>query len=149
MLFFLIASSIFILDQMIKVIVKNSMCVNQSIPLVDNILHLTFVQNKGAAFGILSNMGWFLIIVGVLVICGIIYFHEKIKYNDSFQIPLAFLLGGSLGNMYDRISRSYIIDYIDFRVWPVFNLADIMINVGVFLIIVRLFMEKKNAPDIV
>jgi len=59
-------------------------------------------------------------------------------------VPLAFLLGGSLGNMVDRIFRSYVIDYIDFRIWPVFNFADIMINVGVFLLVIQLIFEKEE-----
>lgn len=144
MAFSLIAISVFVLDQIIKFIISNAMIVNQSIPVVNNIFNITYVQNKGAAFGIFWGIGWPLILIGILVILGIVYFHEKMKINDFTQLPLALLLGGSMGNIFDRVFRSYVIDYLDFRVWPVFNLADIMINVGVLLIIIHLFQEESN-----
>lgn len=144
MAFSLIAISVFVLDQIIKFIISKAMIVNQSIPVVNNIFNITYVQNKGAAFGIFWGIGWPLILIGILVILGIVYFHEKMKINDFTQLPLALLLGGSMGNIFDRVFRSYVIDYLDFRVWPVFNLADIMINVGVLLIIIHLFQEESN-----
>lgn len=145
MAFTLIAFAVFISDQIIKRVVAGAMAPNQSIPLIKNILHLTYVQNRGAAFGIFWGKTWFLLFVGAVVIAAIIYFHERIKFNDMLQVPLALLLGGSLGNLSDRFIFHYVVDYIDFRVWPVFNLADIFINMGVFLIIITLFIERKEA----
>lgn len=145
MAFTLITFAVFISDQIIKRIVAGAMAPNQSIPLLNNILHLTYVQNRGAAFGIFWGKTWFLLFVGAVVIAAIIYFHERIKFNDMLQAPLALLLGGSLGNLSDRFIFHYVVDYIDFRVWPVFNLADIFINIGVFLIIITLFIERKEA----
>lgn len=144
MAFSLTAISVFVLDQAIKFIIHKTMIVNQSIPVINNIFNITYVQNKGAAFGIFWGIGWPLILIGLLVILGIVYFHEKMKRNDFTQLPLALLLGGSMGNIFDRVFRSYVIDYLDFRVWPVFNLADIMINVGVLLIIIHLFQEESK-----
>lgn len=141
MFFFIITSLVFLADQAVKFRVHHGMMLNQSIPLLDGILSLTYVRNKGAAFGLLWGDSFFLILVGAVVVALIVYFHKKVKSNDFMQLPLAFLLGGSLGNIFDRVFRTYVIDYIDFHFFPVFNLADIMINVGVFLIIIRLFVK--------
>ena len=142
--FIVIASLIFILDHSIKILVDKTMVVNQSIPVLNNILSITYVQNRGAAFGLFWGSTLILIIVGFLAILGIIYFHEHIAKNSLLQFPLAFLLGGSLGNIVDRLFRSYVVDYIDFHFWPVFNLADIMINLGVFLIVLYIMFNKGD-----
>ncbi|MBI5701664.1 signal peptidase II [Candidatus Saganbacteria bacterium] len=144
MLFFVVSSLIFLADQAIKYHVHNLMFVNQSIPVIDGIMSLTYVRNKGAAFSLFSGESAFLIIVGALVVAAIIYFHEKMEFNDFLQFPLAMLLGGSVGNIFDRIFRTYVIDYIDFHFFPVFNLADIAINISVFLIILRLFYKGRK-----
>ncbi|OGC09931.1 signal peptidase II [candidate division WOR-1 bacterium RIFOXYA2_FULL_37_7] len=143
MQFFIITASVFLFDQLTKFLVYHFMRLNQTIPVIKNVLHLTYIQNTGAAFGILRGQMWFLLIVGTLAVSAIFYFHEKLKFDDYLQTPLALLLGGSFGNMFDRIFRHYVIDFIDFRVWPVFNVADIMINIAVFFIIFIILKEGK------
>lgn len=144
MRFLFISILILVIDQVIKNYINIKMAVNESLPVISNFLYLTYVQNKGAAFGLFWGSERFLIVVGIFVIFCIIYFYRKNKINMCMVIPLSFLLGGSLGNMADRIFRAYVIDYIDFRIWPVFNFADIMINVGVFLLVVQLIFEKEE-----
>lgn len=145
MLFPLISFLVLLSDQAVKYLIHSLMKPNQSVPVIKDIIHITYVQNEGAAFGLFAGMTPFLLISGGLIIAAIIYFHNKMRFNDRLRVPLALLLGGSLGNMFDRLFRSYVIDYIDFRFFPVFNIADIMINLGIFLMIVRLFMkEEKN-----
>lgn len=135
---------IFILDQATKFLVHRALLPNQSLPLVKNFLHLTYVQNKGAAFGLLSGQRILLISLGILIAALIYYFHLKLKTGDRLQLPLGFILGGSLSNILDRISRHYVVDFIDFRFWPVFNFADIMINVGVGWLIFMLVFRKEQ-----
>ncbi len=142
MLFILITTIVFITDHLLKILVDRTMHVNQSIPVIKDILSLKSVQNRGAAFGLFWGSTTVLIIIGIAAIIAIIYFHEHVRKNAYLQIPLAFLLGGSLGNIVDRLSRWYVIDYIDFHIWPVFNYADIMINLGVFLIILHIMWHR-------
>ena len=144
MIFFLIVFFVLIFDQGLKFLVKTLMNPGQSIPLIKNVLHLTFVQNKGAAFGLFYGKGWLLLIIGAIVIATIIYFHFKLSSKSFYQMPLALILGGSLGNFLDRLFLGHVVDYIDFRIWPVFNLADIMINLGVALLIFKMVFLKEQ-----
>ena len=125
------------------------MYLGQSIPLLDGILKLTYVRNTGAAFSLFVGFSPYLTVVGVVVMLVVIYFHYRIPLQSYvLQTGLAAVLGGSLGNLIDRIFRAYVIDYLDVGIWPVFNFADIMINTGVILIAFNLFIrEKKNVSD--
>ena len=144
-MFILISSVIFIFDQLIKFAIHSNFSPNQSVPVVKGILYLTYVQNQGAAFGLFNGWRQLIIAVGIAVIAGICYIGRKNKADLVLQVSLALILGGSLGNLADRIIRSYVVDYIDFRFWPVFNLADMMINLGVFIVIIKMIIEKKDA----
>jgi signal peptidase II len=148
MLFYLISGLIVVADQIIKQLVHTYMAFGSSIPLI-GILKLTYVKNTGAAFSLFTGFTPYLSLISILVIVVVIYFHHKTPVNHYLmQIGLSFVLGGSIGNLIDRLFRSYVIDYIDFTYWPVFNLADSMINIGVLLIIINLLIkEKKNAVN--
>ncbi|KPJ68452.1 hypothetical protein AMJ44_06460 [candidate division WOR-1 bacterium DG_54_3] len=145
MFFYVLALAILIIDQVLKSLVHQSMSLGQSIPLLDGIIKLTYVRNTGAAFSLFVGFSPYLLVIGVIVALAVIYFHYKIPARNYYlQTGLAFILGGSLGNLVDRIFRSYVIDYLDVTVWPVFNFADIMINAGVILIAFKLFAERKK-----
>jgi signal peptidase II len=148
MLFYFLAFSILTIDQIIKLVVANSMALGQTIPLF-GIVQLTYVRNTGAAFSLFSGFSPFLTVISIIVIIAVIYFHYKIPAKSTMlQIGLAYILGGSLGNLIDRLFRGYVIDYINFTFWPVFNFADIMINLGVLLIIIQIFIkERKGASN--
>lgn len=148
MFFYLLSLAIFVIDQFLKYLVHRFMYLGQSITLLDGI-KLTYVRNTGAAFSLFTGFFAYLSVIGIIVVLAVIYFHHKIPKNKyCLQTALAFILGGSLGNLIDRIFRSYVIDYIDLSVWPVFNLADIMINLGIFLVVIQLIKkEKKRASD--
>jgi signal peptidase II len=148
MIFYLIALIILVIDQSFKYMVHDSLRLGQTISLMGNALKLTYVRNTGAAFSLFVGFSPYLVVAGILVAAAVIYFHCKIpKKNFILQTGLAFVLGGSLGNLVDRIFRSYVIDYIDITIWPVFNFADIMINLGVILIAFKLFeKEEEDVP---
>jgi signal peptidase II len=149
MLFYFIAALIAVADQILKIIVHQHMFLNQSIPLIGEVVKLTYVRNTGVAFSLFVGFSPYLAIVGTLVVGLVIYFHYRLTfYNYLVQIGLAFILGGSLGNLIDRFARGYVIDYMDITIWPVFNLADVMINIGVILLAYKLFEEEeKNVSD--
>jgi len=147
MLFYFLALLIVLIDQYLKQLVAGSMTLGQSVPIVNEFLKLTYVRNTGAAFSLFVGFSPYLAVIGVLVVVLVIYFHYKLPAKSlALQLGLAFLLGGSLGNLTDRLLHSYVIDYIDINIWPVFNFADIMINVGVFLIAFN-FLRATDKPD--
>lgn len=118
-----------------------------SIPLIDNILYITVVFNKGAAFSILRGQTTFLIYIGIVFIAFffILMMRER-KRSVIYYISCGLVLGGALSNLYDRIFLGYVIDYIDIKIWPVFNLADSCITVGAILLFISSF--RKNGKDI-
>lgn len=130
-----IAFFVVIVDQLTKYLVQNLMSYGQSIPLFPNIFHFTYIINHGAAFGILPNQDWFFLsVVFVLFVIFFIY-RKKIPCEPLyFPIGLGLLLGGALGNAIDRVFLSGVVDFFDFRIWPIFNVADIAICIGVTLI---------------
>lgn len=135
-MFYLVAFLVLAADQFFKYLINRSMTLGQSLPLLDGFLKLTYVRNTGAAFSLFVGFSPYLSVIGVIVAAVVIYYYYKIP-NKSLvlQLGLASLLGGILGNLIDRLVRSFVIDYLDINIWPVFNFADIMINVGVFLIL--------------
>jgi signal peptidase II len=147
MLFYSLALVILLLDQFFKQLVARSLPLGQSVPLFSDFLKLTYVRNTGAAFSLFVGFSSYLAVVVVLVVLLVIYFHYKLPAKSLWlQLGLSCLLGGSLGNLTDRLLHSYVIDYLDITIWPVFNFADIMINVGVFLIAFN-FMRLTDKPD--
>jgi len=135
--FFVIALAVLVCDQWIKYVIVSNMEHYQSIPVIKNIFHITYVQNKGAAFGLLPNQTLFFVIVTIIVVAVIITVFWKTRHRNNFgllHLSLALQLGGALGNLIDRIRLGYVIDFLDFRIWPVFNFADSAIVVGVILL---------------
>ena len=138
------------LDQFTKAIVMRSMVPGQSIPLVQNIFHLTYVLNPGAAFGILSNQRMFLLITGAALILATAYFYPLLKKSDGcLRLGATAILGGAVANLIDRAQTGYVVDFFDFRIWPVFNVADIAIVLGmgfmIYAILFRLDAGKVEA----
>lgn len=133
---FIIVSVTLFLDQLTKFIASKILSPNQSLPAIKGILHFTLVHNRGAAFGMLKNQLPLFILTSAVAII-LIYFNLKqgrqkrlILYNFS----LSLILAGALGNLVDRLVFGYVIDFIDLRIWPVFNLADSAITVGAVLL---------------
>ena len=129
------------LDQFTKNIVMRSMVPGQSIPLIQNVFHLTYVLNPGAAFGILSNQRMFLLLTGAVLIAAAAYFYPLLKKSDGcLKLGATSILSGAVANLIDRIQTGCVVDFFDFRIWPVFNVADIAIVLGMgFMIYSILF----------
>lgn len=145
MLILKIAVSIIFLDQITKLAVIRAMSVNQSIPVIPNIFHLTYVQNFGAAFGILAHRIGFFIVVTVAVVLLILIFLRHVPGEHTLlRAALALQLGGALGNLVDRIRLGYVVDFLDFRIWPVFNVADIAIVTGIGLLILDMARSTRE-----
>lgn len=146
MLFYFTAFLIAAADQLVKFLVHKNLLLGQSLPLVGKFLSLTYVRNTGAAFSLFVGFSSYLAVIGALVSLVVIYLHYKLPAKNHLeQFSLAIILGGSLGNLIDRIFRHYVIDYIDVGFWPVFNLADTMINVGVFLLVIKTLTQYNSS----
>ena len=130
---FIVVSLILSLDQFSKLIVSKNLSLSQSLPVIKGIFHLSLVHNRGAAFGIFKNQLPLFVFTSCLAIT-LICFNLKRGGKRSYNIALSLILGGALGNLIDRLSLGYVIDFLDFRVWPVFNLADSAITVGAVLL---------------
>jgi signal peptidase II len=142
--FWLIAVVVLILDQLTKFLVKANMTLGQSIPILKNIFHLTYIRNTGAGFGILQNQQVLLAWFSVFVIGVILYNYDKIPENWLIITSVAFILGGAVGNLIDRALLRYVIDFLDFRIWPAFNIADSALSLGVLGFIIYSFKNEKK-----
>ena len=106
-----------------------------SIQIIKNVFHLTYVQNRGIAFGIMQNKSWFFVPITLLIICIMIYILFTMRQSSLLmRISLMLILSGALGNLKDRLMKGYVVDFFDFRVWPVFNIADSAIVIGAVLL---------------
>jgi len=137
-------SAILVLDQYSKALISSSLTTGQSIPIINNILHLTFIRNTGAAFGLFKNSTTFFIIISMVAVVFIaILILSFIKKGELFHrslvnLGLILIFPGALGNLIDRLRFGYVIDFIDVRVWPVFNIADTSITIGTILLFTSL-----------
>ena len=144
-----ILSLIFLfLDILSKLIVKNTIKLNSSITLIKNFFNFTYVENNGAAFSMLKGKGFFLIILAIIILIGIIYSLNKEKLNKLKAVYYSLLIGGIIGNLIDRIIYKSVIDFLDFKIFginaPIFNLADTFICIGVGLVILESIMGGLN-----
>jgi signal peptidase II len=144
----IVISIIFFLDRLSKIIAVNNLTYGQSLPLIKGIFHLTLVYNRGAAFGILKNQLPFFILTTFLAL-GLVYFNLKSKKNRPpqrlYNLSLYLLAAGALGNLYDRFFFGHVIDFLDFRIWPVFNIADSAITIGAILLGWSVLRESKKS----
>lgn len=133
---FSITIFIILLDQLTKYVISKYMIVSQSIPIIKNILHFTYIQNTGAGFGLLKGWNTALIFISLIIIGIILFYFDRITREKTIHIPIALILGGAIGNLIDRIFIGHVIDFIDFSIWPTFNIADSCITIGALWLIV-------------
>ncbi len=143
---YLLAAGIIIIDQIVKYAVRTFMYLGESIPVIEDVFHLTYVQNRGAAFSILSGSRIFLIAVPLIAIAVAIWYLERHKSAHwTLALSLSMIIAGGLGNLIDRIALGFVTDMFDFHFWPVFNVADISVCVGAgFLVLYTLVFYGKT-----
>ena len=141
---------VFIIDQLVKGYITASMHLGQSVPVIKNYFYITYVLNPGAAFGIFENQRLFFIGVALVLLGVVIYFRKQLmKEHMLVQYGVGLLVGGAIGNLYDRLQNGLVVDFLDFRFWPVFNIADVAICVGAGLIMFDIcFRRQENDSDI-
>lgn len=151
MLFLLLSALSVVIDQISKLAVLKYLRPVETLPLIEDIFHLTYVENRGAAFGIFQNQRWIFIALTIVVVCLLLYvvFIKKFR-NKIFLICGGLVCGGAVGNLIDRIFRGYVVDMFDFRLihFPVFNVADICVCIGVILAgVYFVFFDKEQTLD--
>ena len=137
------------IDQISKLLVVNLLTKTDSITIIKNFFYLTYINNDGAAFSILVGKRIFLILIAVLVIVMLIRYIKKNNIQNKLElVSISLIIGGSLGNLMDRVIRGYVIDFLDFKIFnynfPIFNLADTFIVIGVFLLFLKEIRKENN-----
>jgi signal peptidase II len=130
-----------IIDRATKIFFCKLLAVGDTIPVVKNVFHFTLVYNTGMAFGLFRDHGFVFIVIPAiaiaLLIYNIYYYRENERLSRSYIFAFSLILGGAIGNLIDRILIGHVIDFLDFRIWPVFNVADSAITVGAVIILIQ------------
>lgn len=148
MYFIAVSLLVIVLDRITKMLVQSHMTVGMSIPIVEDVFNLTYILNPGAAFGMLEHNTTFFICLTAVVLIGAALARKQIMAEPPVsRYGMALFLGGAIGNLIDRINTGLVIDFFDFIVWPVFNVADIAICVGVGLIIWSMLKEESKKKE--
>jgi len=141
---------IILFDQASKFYVQHNMDIGESIPIIKGIFHITYIENPHTAFGLFKYQTMFFVIaVLISVILAILIYKKIIFKKDSFMyVPLMLVLGGAVGNLIDRVrTDGRVIDFIDFRIWPVFNFADSAIVCGMLLLLIHVLFHAPEKED--
>ena len=141
-----------LIDQISKILVIKFLDINSGIELIKNFFYLTYTHNTGAAFSILTGQRLLLILIAVIILILIFNYIRKNKVEGKIEkIAFSLILGGALGNLIDRIIRGFVVDFLDFKIFgynfPVFNLADTFIVVGVILLFITTLTRKEVKHD--
>jgi signal peptidase II len=152
MIYYLIALFVIAIDQVSKWLIVKNMELGTSIPIIDNVLYITSHRNRGAAWGILENKMWFFYIITVVFVGFIVFYMKKYAKTDRLLgISLGLILGGAIGNFIDRVFRQEVVDFIHVYIfsynYPVFNIADSALCIGVVLIIIQTLLEGKKMKE--
>ncbi|WP_027963121.1 signal peptidase II [Halalkalibacillus halophilus] len=147
MKYYIIAFIIILLDQLTKWMVVEWMELRERIEIVPNFFHLTSHRNSGAAWGMLEDQMLLFYVVTVIVVGVIVYLMQS--YKEGFhllKLGLAFILGGAIGNFIDRVRIQEVVDFFDFQIinynFPIFNIADMALTVGVIIVIIIILFEE-------
>ncbi len=136
-------------DRITKLFFSGLLGLGESLPLVPRVLHATLVHNTGIAFGLFRDQGIVFIIIPVIAIVLLVFNIYYYRQNNEvlsrrYVIAFSMILGGAMGNLFDRIMYGYVIDFIDFRIWPVFNIADSAITIGAVIIAWQCFQLSEK-----
>ena len=145
MYFYVPLVALLLLDQIVKYAVRTNMVQGQSIPIISGIFHLTYIENPGAAFGILSNHRILFLVMTVAITGIMFYLYMQLRNKKSLTaFSLALVISGAIGNFIDRFFQGTVTDMFDFQIWPIFNIADICICVGLALLCYLLIFKGEE-----
>jgi signal peptidase II len=134
---------IVLIDQITKYFAVENLSKIGSIPIVYNIFHLTFTTNTGVAFGMFKGINFLFIFISLLVITIVAFNYKSFPKGKLRPWIVGLIIGGGIGNLIDRIFRGSVVDFLDFRVWPIFNIADSAVSIAIVLLIYLVLTEKN------
>ncbi|MBF0216508.1 MAG: signal peptidase II [Candidatus Omnitrophica bacterium] len=140
---------IFAVDQLTKYIVLSSLSIGESSPVIKDVFHITLVHNTGAAFGIMRSSPGIFVIASVAALLFIAWFMAR-RFDSIGTLErtgLTFIFSGTLGNFTDRVRLGYVVDFFDFRIWPVFNVADSFITSGAIVLAAAIIFARKKVDN--
>ncbi len=143
-LFFVLSAVVVVSDQVVKYFVRHTLTEGRSVNVISHFVSFTYVQNRGAAFGFFQNSRLFIIVVGILAAVFILAELKLFCANGVVSFGSALLFGGILGNLIDRIFLGFVTDFIDFHFWPVFNIADACIDIGLAILIIYFIYHGED-----
>lgn len=145
---FLIATAVIVVDQLTKALVRQNLALGEAwapIPAIGDFFRFLYWQNRGAAFGSFQNAGPILTIVRILIAIFIIVFYQKAEIKDVLvKVSLSLMLGGAVGNLVDHFTLGFVTDFIAVGRFPIFNVADSCVTIGVGLMLLDMIIKEKN-----
>ena len=142
---------IILFDQASKFYIQHNMDIGESIPVIKGIFHITYIENPRTSFGLFEYQTMFFVIAALISVILVILIYKKIVFKEDpfMYIPLTLVLGGAIGNLIDRVRiDGRVIDFLDFRIWPIFNFADIAVVCGMLILLVHfLFYSKEEDKE--
>ncbi len=144
-LYFVIIVAIVILDQTVKHLIVGSIKLNDNISVVDGILSLAHIRNYGAAWSMLLGQIWFFVIISTVSLGLMAFFFWKFRNRPLYLTGLSLMIGGTIGNFIDRLRLGYVVDMfqLDFINFPIFNVADCALTIGVAVILIAMLKDDK------
>lgn len=146
--YIIIGIMVFLADVMTKLLVELRLMPIGTVPLWQGVFHLTYVENRGIAFGMFSGQRLTFILITILVLALLSYVYSKTKVRSGWmKWGVALIYGGAIGNLIERLAKGYVVDFLDFRLihFPVFNLADVAICIGAVCLMIHFFLEKEES----
>jgi signal peptidase II len=140
----LIAVTIIIVERVVKFYITENLRIGESIPVIGRFLMITRTENVGAGFGVLQGQNVLFIAAACVVLVLILYFYNQIIYERLLVFAFAFITGGTVGNMMDRLFFGHVIDYVDLAFWPTFNLSDVALTIGAVLLLIYLYLWQQK-----
>ena len=141
--------AVIFIDRITKIFFSQLLSYGESLQVIANVLYMTLVHNTGIAFGLFKDQGAVFIVVPViaviLLIVNIYYYRQNDQVlSRTYIVAFSLILGGAIGNLIDRMQHGYVIDFIDFRIWPVFNIADSAITIGAIIVGIKCFRLREK-----
>ncbi len=144
-IFFLISAGVVLLDQLTKILVREKIPLGASVTLLPYLLSFTHTTNTGASFSLFTKYSFLLTIIAIAVILAIIFLYKKIP--KEYKLSFALILGGTAGNLLDRIFFGTVTDFMDIHIFSIFNVADSAITLAAILLIIAVFREEKELQE--
>ncbi|KRN33031.1 signal peptidase II [Liquorilactobacillus mali] len=145
-LYIFLIFAVILLDQIVKLLVVNSIPLDSSVQFIPSVLSVAHIRNYGAAWNIFTGQKWFLFLITIIALGVLVYLFLKLWKNWVYALGISLMIGGTLGNFIDRIRIGYVVDMLqlDFINFPIFNVADSALSIGVVVIIIAMLRDDKN-----